>query len=133
MTAWSYKHLHNYPASFAVDRNVHFNAFSSWPGETYPWLALDLHYPRLVSRIIIIENDNTSLNIEARVGYLRPFYPGQKDGELYTYNSLCGEFPGPSNKSTASIISCWQSLEGRYVSLQSKARYNILQSIIPSV
>ena len=64
MTAWSYRHLHNYPASFAVDRNVHFNAFASWLGETYPWLALDLHYPRLVSRIIIIEKDNTSLNIE---------------------------------------------------------------------
>ena len=123
VTAWSFKKSFYNPADFAIDRNIHFNSFSSSHGETFPWLALDLHFPRLVSRVIIISSrDNVTQNIEARVGYLRPFYPGMSSGQLYSYNTVCGEVEGPGLKTLPSIINCSEPLEGRYVTLQTKKR-----------
>ena len=72
--------------------------------------------------IIVSSQDNVTHNIEARVGYLRPFYPGMRGGELYSYNTVCGLVEGPGLKSLPSIINCSEPLEGRYVTLQTKQR-----------
>lgn len=77
----------------------------------------------MVTGIIIISNkDNVTQNIEARVGYSRPFYPGLSSGELYSSNTVCGVVEGPGLKTVPSIINCSEPLEGRYVTLQTKQR-----------
>ena len=90
-------------------------------GETdsYPWIAIDLHLPRTVSAVHIVEAmDNLTRTIEAKVGYTRPWSSGSQ-GAFITVNSVCGSFEGPGQADTTSTIQCQTPLEGRFITLQA--------------
>ena len=66
--------------------------------------------------------DDTTWNIEVRVGFQPPWGPGHL-GEMFTINSVCGVFDGPGSVKEISSVNCTEQLEGRYVTLQTLTRY----------
>ena len=114
-----------YP-SFAVDKiNYDFgkNTFVCKTG-TYKWLAIDLFAPMTVNGVEIVDGmDGATLNIEVRVGNTKPPASGSTSS-VFTFNTLCGNFDGPGTTETNSVINCASPTEGRFITLQTKSRYN---------
>ena len=106
----------------AIDKIFYFNSFTSGDNDPFPWLAIDLVIPKQILAVHIVEaKDNLASNIEARVGYDRPYFPGQV-GDVYTQNTVCGISSGVGATNKTINIYCSSPIEGKYVTLQSLTR-----------
>ena len=59
---------------------------------------------------------------EVRVGPKRPFERNTKGSTIYSFNSVCGSFDGPTIPTEATVIPCSTPVVGRYVTLQRIVR-----------
>ena len=90
--------------------------------EKYPWLAIDLVNVKEVQGVKMVNvesaNSENTVDIEVRVGNVKPFPANTKGSSLITSGIVCGFFEGPAQPGSTSSVTCSVPLIGRYITLQ---------------
>ena len=89
--------------------------------EQFPWIAIDLVWPEVVTKVEMIKRDTYEFrthDIEVRVGPEKPFERRTNKDTLYKDNPVCGVYKGPGKPGTESSVTCSEPLTGRYITLQ---------------
>ena len=78
------------------------NIFHTTDVDKYPWLAIDLITVHRVTKVKMHYRSaccgkERTVNIEVRVGNLRPFKSGTRRYTMYSFNAVCGLFKGPAD------------------------------------
>merc|ERR1719474_2438495 len=70
--------------------------------------------------MVNVENANSAstVDIEVRVGNVKPFPANTNGNSLITSGTVCGFFEGPAQPSSTSSVACSNPLIGRYITLQ---------------
>ena len=122
--AWVTSISHGYKAWFAIDGDERSFFSTKYNQDKHPWLAIDLLVPHNISGVSIVErgdNDEAAEktnNIAVRIGDSKPFDAETNGNEIYSLNTECGVFFGPGVRNGISVVTCSQTIIGRYVTLQ---------------
>ena len=123
--AWASTYATKFYPGYVIDgikHNFFTNVFKSG-SDTYPWLAIDMAIPVTVTGIEVVEGlEGSIVNLEMRVGGTKPPAGGAAATEILSSNTVCGNFQGPAALGSNPGVNCSSSLDGRYVTVQTKTR-----------
>ena len=115
-------------ASFAIDgvteaSYANKNIFQTLENkEKFPWLAIDMIAAKEVHEVSMVNRNDCcaerTVDIEVRVGNIRPFEANTEGDSLIQTGAVCGIFNGPALVGSVSQVKCTSTLVGRYISLQ---------------